>query len=232
MYRLLAGLSVLMMFSVADATSDGSQSHDSIYSAARNFMQQHMQNENMTGATLQIGKLDSRLKLKHCELPLVARLPRGSRSIGNTTIGVRCTGKRPWSINLSARVDVYRDVLVSVRTLTRGDTLTEDDVELVSRNLASMPHGYLEDIDTTIGMQVKRRILPGTAVTPSMLKKPQLVKRGQQVNIIAAAGNASVSMMGKALAAGAIGELIQVQNKSSKRKIEGIVSGPGEVRVR
>ena len=232
MNRIAAFVISLLSTGLAGQAWADTQAHEEIYAVARSFMQQELAREQLKDATLEIGTLDKRLRLARCEQPLAAYLPRGSRHIGKTTIGVRCMGLKPWSINLTARVDVFRRVLVSVGTLSRGDEVTSGDIMSARRNLASLPHGYLEDTDDTVGMVAKRRILPGTALTPSMLKKPQLVKRGQQVTIVADAGNASVSMMGKALSAGAMGEMIQVQNKSSNRKLQGVVSGPGEVRVR
>lgn len=206
------------------------QDHAVIYATAESFLQNDLKHEEASKVTL--GTLDSRLRLHDCGSSLEAFYPAGGKKSGNITVGVRCKGKRPWSINLPATIDVYKKVLVSNRLLSRGESVLPGDLVLEQRNIARMPYGYLVDIDSNLGLDVKRRIMPGTVITPSMLKRPQLVKRGQKVTIVARAGSANVRMMGKALGSGAAGDLIQVQNDSSRRKIQGVISQAGEVLVK
>lgn len=222
---------ILMMTNTLSSQAADYQEHASIYSVAKRFMQQHLATQQHQDATVTMSKLDRRLNLNRCDKTLEAFLPRGSRNMGNTTVGVRCTGNRPWSINIPAKVSVFRNVLVSTKLLSRGESIRPGDLKLASRNLADLPHGYLQDYDDSLGMNVKRRIMPDTAVTPAMLKKPQLIKRGQKVSIISDAGRAQVRMLGKALAGGAAGDRIQVQNASSSRKLEGVVTSDGAVRI-
>ncbi len=207
------------------------QSHASIYSAAKRFMQRHVANVHGQNAKITVSKLDKRFRLKRCNKPLQAYLSKGSRDIGKTTVGVKCTGAKPWSLSLPVKVSLYRNVLVSTRLLNPGDVLQAGDVKLASRDLADLPYGYVDNLQACIGMKIKRRVNPGTALTPAMLKKPQLVRRGQRITILADGGGMQVRVAGKALANGAAGDRIQVQNASTKRKLEGVVTASGEVRV-
>ncbi len=207
------------------------QSHASIYSAAKRFMQRHVASVHGQNAKITVSKLDKRFRLKRCNKPLQAYLSKGSRDIGKTTVGVKCTGAKPWSLSLPVKVSLYRNVLVSTRLLNPGDVLQAGDVKLASRDLADLPYGYVDNLQASIGMKIKRRVNPGTALTPAMLKKPQLVRRGQRITILADGGGMQVRVAGKALANGAAGDRIQVQNASTKRKLEGVVTASGEVRV-
>ena len=207
------------------------QSHASIYSAAKRFMQQHVTALHHQDAKITVGKLDKRFRLKRCDQALHTSLSRGSRSIGKTTVTVKCTGRKPWSLTLPVTVSLYRNVLVTTRQLNPGELLQAGDVRLASRDLADLPYGYIDDLAGSLGMKIKRRVNPGTALTPAMLKKPQLVSRGQRISIVADNGRMQVRMAGKALANGAAGDRIAVQNMSSKRKLEGVVTASGEVRV-
>lgn len=233
LYRYLfpAVLSVVLSLHTPVVQAAAYQSHASIYSAAKQFMNRHLTARYRQNAKITVGKLDSRFRLKRCEKPLQASLAKGSRDIGKTTVGIKCTGAKPWSLNLPVRVSLYRNVLVSTRLLDRGAILQAGDVKLASRDLADLPYGYIDDLAASIGMKIKRRINPGTALTPAMLKKPQIISRGQRVTIVADSGRMQVRMSGKALANGAAGDRIQVMNVSSKRKLEGVVTASGEVRV-
>jgi flagella basal body P-ring formation protein FlgA len=64
-----------------------------------------------------------------------------------------------------------------------------------------------------------------------MVKAPILIRRGEKVSIIASTGTVTVRMEGKALEAGARGDVITVLNLSSKQKVEARVLAPGKVQV-
>ena len=231
-YRIFRRLCLCGLLLAPGMTQAGDyQSHASIYSAAKRFMQQHVASVHGQNAKITVSKLDKRFRLKRCNKPLQAYLSKGSRDIGKTTVGVKCTGAKPWSLSLPVKVSLYRNVLVSTRLLNPGDVLQAGDVKLASRDLADLPYGYVDNLQASIGMKIKRRVNPGAALTPAMLKKPQLVRRGQRVTILAEGGGMQVRVAGKALANGAAGDRIQVQNASTKRKLEGVVTANGEVRV-
>ena len=207
------------------------QSHTSIYKTAERFISSKVLSKQNNEATVTVGKLDSRLKLKKCSKKLLAFLPKGSRSIGKTTVGVKCQGTKPWSLHVPVTISVFGDVLVAKKQLHKGDVLSANDLKIMKRDLATLPHGYIEEIAVGTGMKVKRRITAGTVITPSMLKKPRIISRGQKVTILADLGRMQVRMEGKALAHGSAGERIQVMNLKSNKKLEGVVTANGEVKV-
>ncbi|MBT8440366.1 MAG: flagellar basal body P-ring formation protein FlgA, partial [Gammaproteobacteria bacterium] len=146
------------------------------------------------------------------------------------TLGVRCDDDKPWSLNLPITVTIYKDIVVTADALPRGKILTENDFRHVSYDVSKLPAGYIED-DRGIGMELKRRLSRGVPLTINMLRKPIIIKRGQQVSIIATTGRMEVRMPGKALAHGAAGDRIRVMNLKSKKKVEGTVTPSGNIRV-
>ncbi len=207
------------------------QSHNSIYQAAKEFITKHATSKHGKRPEIKMGSLDSRLKLRQCEKRLTAFLPRGGRDIGKTTVGVKCSDSKPWSLNVPVSISIYKQVLVAARQIQKGTIISENDIKLARYDLASLSHGHFEALNQGVGMKLKRRMSSGTVLTPGMLKKPQVISRGQSITILAQSGNMQVRMMGKALASGAIGERISVINTKSKKKLEGIVTGSGEVKV-
>jgi flagella basal body P-ring formation protein FlgA len=64
-----------------------------------------------------------------------------------------------------------------------------------------------------------------------MFKADMVIKHGQDVTLIAAAGGIEVRAAGRALADAAGGARLRVQNLSSLKVVEGVVEGPDRVRV-
>ncbi|WP_068760288.1 flagellar basal body P-ring formation chaperone FlgA, partial [Oleiphilus sp. HI0128] len=84
----------------------------------------------------------------------------------------------------------------------------------------------LSDVE---GMVARRSIRPGSTIQPGHLTPPKLVKRGDNVVIVASNSAISVRMNGTAMTDGALGQQIPVQNLQSKRVVKARVSEPGLV---
>ena len=224
-------LCILLCVTTFVSAAESFQSHESIYQTAKSFVRDRVASKDKQSTKIVTGKLDSRLKLKKCNKALRAFSPKGSRVTGKTTVGVKCTGTKPWSLHVPVTISVYKKVLAATRTLQRGDILTESDLKLIKHDVSRLSYGYFEDIKVGAGMKVKRHILVDTVLTPAMLKKPQVIKRGQKVSILAHSGRMQVRMMGKALSNGAIGDRINVMNMKSRQKVEGVIMSSAEVEV-
>ena len=215
----------------ADAANQW-QSHAAIRATAQSFLEafastrhQNLRNE------IKLGKLDSRLHVKTCDSALEAFMSPGGRTMGNTTVGVRCPDVGGWSLYVAARIDVFAPVLVTRQPLTRGATVQESDLEMVEHNLSSLPYGYYTDSQSITGQLAKRTITAATVITPHMLLAPKLVKRGQRVTLIIESGPLKIRSTGKAMSDGKSGDLVQVRSDGSRRMVDGIVISPGVIKV-
>lgn len=217
--------------SMTDAVAASFQSHESIYWSVKSFVRTNFASGYKQKPEIKVGKLDSRLKLNKCNKRLQAFSPKGSRELGNTTVGVKCTGSKPWSLHVPVTVSIYKNVLVAARPLQKNTVLTNDDIKLAKHDLALLTYGYFEDLTSEVGMKLKRRVLAGAVLTPAMLKRPQVITRGQKVSISVQSGRMEVRMSGKALENGAIGERIKVMNLQSRKKLEGVIISAGVVEI-
>lgn len=208
----------------------GLQSHDSIRDAAHKHMLAQTINQDHT-PVIEVGHLDSRLRLKACNKPLETFSPPGSRKKGRGTVGVRCSGDNPWSLYVPVKVSIMLPIVVAARELPRGKILTADDIQLEKRDITSIHRGYLEKTHYAIGKILKRSLRRGQILTASHAAAPQAIKKGSRVTIVANSGAIAIRMKGKALSSGARGERIQVQNLSSKRELDATVISPGIVEV-
>lgn len=219
-----------MLLPLSHGMAQESQSLPEVQEAARNFVIKH--SGSLPGdIEVTPGPLDQRLRLPKCSHPLKAFLPSGSRSTGNTTVGVRCTGGTPWTVYLSVRVAVYGKVVVAAHPLGPGSSLSLADVQVERRDLGQLRQGYLSDPAHVLGKRLKRPVGLGAAITLEMLEIPKLIRRGQQVTLIAKVPGLQVHMKGQALEDGGAGEHIRVKNMSSQRIIEGTITADGVVQV-
>jgi len=207
------------------------QSLDSVRSAVIAFVTEQTRHYS-TPARIKIGPLGARLRLSRCSEPITAFQPPGTRILGNTTIGVRCSGTSPWTIYVPVFVQVFQPVAMTTRPLARGDILSATDIKMVERDLSALKRGYIIDSKQPVGMVVKRRIGTDSIITPQLLEAPRLVRRGEQVAIIAESRGIEIRAVGKALADGSRGDLIRVRNTASKKVIEAVVTEPGVVKAR
>ncbi len=180
----------------------------------------------------QAGALDSRLRLPRCDHNLQAFLPPGGRTLGNTTIGVRCTGGNTWSVYVPVRVSAFAEVITASHPVERGATLNSADLRRERRDLATLPYGYVLHAEQAAGKRVLRGLSEGTVLTPAILAAPQWVKRGERVTVLAQAGGMEVRMNGEALMDGTEGAVVRVRNLNTARVVEGTVIAQGVIQVR
>jgi flagella basal body P-ring formation protein FlgA len=175
-------------------------------------------------------EVDSHLRLARCP-ELETFLPPGARLWGNSTVGVRCLAPEKWSIFVPVQVRVWADVVVSVRPLSRGQTVTPGDMAAQQLDLAQLPPGVLTDPQRAAGRVLNTSIPGGAPLRADMLRAAPVVLQGQMVRVVFAGQGFQVSSEGKALANAGVGEAVQIRTASGKL-LKGIVREAGIVEVR
>ncbi len=229
----MAGRTLLLLLLLAGnlpALAAGVQTTAGIQRAAHDFLV--AETRDWDGEIrIEVSEPDPRLQLPACERALLAELAPGARAVGNTTVGVRCPGRRPWSLYLSARVRIIADVAVAARPLARGVPLTEADFTMSRQDLAAAPGGALTRPAQLIGKRLKFPVAAGTVLGSGLLDNPATVQRGQPVTLITGDGGFEVRVAGEALADGRDGDRVRVRNRHTGRVVEGTVLASGLVRV-
>jgi len=187
--------------------------------------------ENFDNPQIVMGDLDSRLRLQACESSLEAFSQSTNTGSGNQTVGVKCTAPVQWTVYVPVQIKVFQDVVVASKPLSANKVITSGDVQLKSRDIASLRQGYMSNLKDVIGQELKTPIAMGTVIKPMRIRPQKVVSRGEHVMLLALAGQMEVRMSGTALSDASIGQRVRVKNSSSKRIIEGVVEGPGIVKV-
>lgn len=205
------------------------QAHADLEIAASKFLHQHF--DDRYELKLKFGKLDQRLRLSKCQEALRVFLPSSREPIGSATLGVRCTQPQ-WKVHVRVHVKAFTEVLVASRPLARNSNISKDDLQFVRQDISRYPAGVFTETDHLIGMTAKRSIRHDAVITPRMVKPKRLVNRGDIISIIAESNGLKIRTSGEALMDGHQGQVIQVKNNRSGRKISAEVIARSTVRVK
>ena len=177
------------------------------------------------------GRLDSRLRLAACGAPLETFMSNNSTPGARSTVGVRCTTQNQWTVYVPVSVETEASILVLRRALARRSPVEPIDVELQTRRLPGVESGFISDIGNLRGRRLRRALPAGTPLTIEELVPEVLVRRGQQVTLLASTGSIEIRAQGRALTEGGARDRIRVQNESSLKIVEGVIENAATVRV-
>lgn len=122
------------------------------------------------------------------------------------------------------------EAAVLVRAVERNDILKSSDV-IVERRPKAEVGNDVATRERSIGMQARKQLRAGQALKAADLGKPDMVSRDQSVTLIYETPGLYLTGRGKALDSGTEGDVVNVVNLQSKRTIQGVVIGPGQVSV-
>jgi len=125
-------------------------------------------------------------------------------------------------------VETVEGVTVN-RPIDRGDVLQAADLTVVQRPKAQA--AGLIRMNAAIGMEARSQLHPGQPIRASDVMMPQIVKRNDTVTLVYQAPGLTLTVRGVAQDTGALGDTIGVINPQTKRVVQGIISGPGQVMV-
>lgn len=229
--KRIASLFLLVLGSLfATATFAAAQSIDDVQAAAEAFVRARLPESHMK-QFVTAAKLDPRLRVESCTQPLET-FEQSATSLGErVTVGVRCGAANTWTLYVPVAVEVEIPVLVLRRALARRARVAMIDVEPQTRRIPGNAAAFVQDAASLQGHRLKRSLAAGTALTVEMLVPDVLVRRGQQVTLIAASGPVEIRAQGHALTEGGVADRVRVQNTSSLKVVEGVVESDSVVRV-
>lgn len=178
-----------------------------------------------------VSQMDKRLRLQACQQSLQAFSPQSKVTLGQQTIGVKCTAKTPWTVYVQVTVKLMKEAVVAKKALAPRHVLTAGDLMLKRVDIGQVKQRYVTDPKLLLGYQLKYPVASGTVLSQAHVKPVKMVRRGDHVVLVAQAGSMEVKMNGVALSDASYGQRVKVKNSSSKRVVEGLVDAPGVVRV-
>jgi flagella basal body P-ring formation protein FlgA len=218
-------------FTVFANAPAGVQPLDAIRAAAQTYVKSQVPKQGPGEVRVNVGALDSRLRLAACTDELKVALPPGATFRARMTVAVSCAGPSTWTVYVPVNIETQTSVLVLRHAAGRGARITAQDVEVQTRMVSGPGDAYLTDVAELSGRSLKRPLGAGSAITADAMVADALVKRGQQVTLLASAGGMEVRARGVAMSdAPALGR-VKAQNLSSGRIVEGVVESPDVIRI-
>lgn len=144
---------------------------------------------------------------------------------------VRVDGQVKRNIPVKVDVEALADMVVTTRQLEQGHPIGESDVAVQKRGLATSGDKPLRNLDEAVGKRLKRTVRGNMLLTATMLEKVPIVKNGQLVTIVLENDVMKITATGRVKGAGAVGDLVPVQNLNSQKPIQARVIDKGTVRV-
>lgn len=134
----------------------------------------------------------------------------------------------PSRIRFSGQAYETVETAVLTRSVDRGEVLKAADITIERRPKAEAGTD-LATFERATGMQMRKLVRGGQVLRNTDFGKPDLVQRDQSVSIVYETPGLYLTMRGKATENGAEGDTISVINIGSKRVVQGVVVGPGQV---
>ena len=171
---------------------------------------------------LPAGKVDLQYKLIAAN-PGVGRVPMG--------LEISVDGRLIRKIWLNARVEAFFDVVRTTRPVPRGRLIGPGDIEIVRVRSAQPLHNVVYNPEEVIGLKALSDLDPGQTLSPFMVKRVPLVKRGDRVLLVAERGPLRVTAPGVVKENGHKNATIQVENLQTRKIIYGTVVDSKTVNV-
>ena len=224
------GLTLAAFLLLATQGALAAQSVSTIAATAALFAEKRALQQGHNDVNVNVRPVDSRINLTACDVPL-STSSSGERVLGPVSVAVKCASPAPWTVHVRATVTTTMELPVLSYSVNRGDIIGRGDIEWRKQEISRPLVGYVTDESKIIGKEARKHLRSGNPLRSSDLVSPQIIERGQTVDLVARSSGLLVNMQGKALANGAEGDRLLVQNTSSGKKVEGLVMASGTVLI-
>jgi len=122
-------------------------------------------------------------------------------------------------VKLSGWVDIFESVVCTGRNLKKREIIEKDDLYVARKNISHLSPNIVTDMSRALGFMAKHNTKEDTCLEEWMLERCPVVTKGDMVTIVAESDDLKVTVLGRVLEKGYLGELIKIQNVMSRKKI-------------
>jgi flagella basal body P-ring formation protein FlgA len=146
-------------------------------------------------------------------------------------VHVLVNGRDAVRVQAPATLEVWSDVVMTVKPLGRYQPIEADDIVVKKMNLARVPANVIARADQVLGLRARHNIAANCVLRSNQIESPPVVTRGDMVQMIAESALLRVAAKGMAKENGAAGDRIRVMNLRSRKIIHALVLDEQTVRV-
>lgn len=167
--------------------------------------------------------------------PLTVRVENldydAARGTFAATIVAPATGADAQRTVVRGRAVEMLQVPVLINVVAAGGVIRQTDVAWIDVRADRMGQGVATQTDQLVGQSPRRVLRVNEPVRMSDVQTPIVVAKNSTVTMIVERPGLQLTAAGRALGNAGYGEIVQVMNAQTKTTVEGIVEGPGRVRV-
>ncbi|MDQ6957870.1 MAG: flagellar basal body P-ring formation chaperone FlgA [Mariprofundaceae bacterium] len=220
-------LTGLLFFALLTGVSSAAWAEDTPMKASLDAF--FAQGVRVSGAT---AKLIGVQRWPNAKGRLIWHLPRlRKHPVQISLIATQGTGLHARRWYVPVRVHWWADAVVVKNDTPTRAMLTPSMLDRKLVDVAGHAGRWWNDTRQLVGTRTTRPLQKGQAIFNSYVKRPPLIKRGDEVSMIAHIGGIRVFATGKALRSAGLGDTVRVQNIRSKQIMQATVSGAHTVRV-
>lgn len=132
---------------------------------------------------------------------------------------------------VTGKLEQMVEVPVLTKRMMGGDLIREADLNWLEMPQARLARNAVTDASHLIGMAAKRTISAGKPISQNDVRRPKAISKGENVMMVLSTSTMRLTTKGKALEAGSVGDSIRISNSQTDTVVEGVITGPGQVRV-
>jgi flagella basal body P-ring formation protein FlgA len=151
-----------------------------------------------------------------------------TRQPSRMRFAVRCPDPGGWRYEYLVRARLSALVAVAAAPVAANEPLADAQVTLERRDISAIADP-ISEAGQAVGQVSRRPLRAGDILRSSQLVAPVLVKRGEQVVMLARRDGIEVSTSGEALDAGGRGAIVRVRNSGSGQVVRMRVTAAGTV---
>jgi len=134
-------------------------------------------------------------------------------------------------VKATAKIKIFKEVVVTGKPLGRYRIITQDDVYMQKMDISNLPNDIITNYQDVLGKRVRRNIWAKVVLRAEYIEFPPLVKRGDTVLIVAESEKMKITALGEVRKAGRRGERVKVINLNSNKRIFARVIDENTVKV-
>ena len=181
--------------------------------------------------------LDRQVRTLHVEAAATAELAITRMNVeprtGRFDVGFELPGSgaaRRMRLRFTGTVVETALAATLVRSLRPGEVIKASDIAMARRPKLEVGSDAIA-AEQAVGLAAKQPLRSGQVLRSADLAKAQIVQRNEAVTIIYEVPGVMLTVRGKALEAGALGDIVSVMNVQSNRAIQGTVTAPGRITI-
>jgi flagella basal body P-ring formation protein FlgA len=147
------------------------------------------------------------------------------------TILFQVNGQEIKCLRVTARVDIYADVVATRHYLKKYHEIKEQDLQMVNRNISLLPHDVVTEFKEVLGKRTTLSANNNEIIRIGMVEVPPLIKKGDRVILLVENQDFRITTLGEVREEGRRGDRVRLVNLSSKKEVYGRVLDANTVQI-